>query len=591
MAVDFELGLSSSRLEGLALAGAPGLSVSLPISLSVAGVGLEDVELSVAAAADGALSLAAGLTVTVNLGVLQAEIEGLGLRLDLAPAPSAPGNLGPLRPPWPSRRRLASRRGRGGRRQRRRLISRRRPLRRRAQPRRRRRRRRRLRGRRHQPAGRPGRVRLVRQPSLRFPGIPLGFGFSLTGSGGCWPSTAPSTPRRSRWACATAPPTRVLFPENPLRDAELLVAQLDEYFPILAGNTVIGPVVEISWGVPDVHHRPARRGHLPAPGRDRGARLGGGGAARPRRAGAGAAPRHARRGRPAAADAAGRRVAVRLAAARLHRAVGRRRPLRQLGSRTRTSCCRSAGSTPASSRPAHVPRRVRGRCGRCGPTWTWASASPPSIRPTSRSPRTRVQFGGGFELAASADFLGVTYTARGWFDFDVLLQFSPFLLIADASAGVGVFASDRELMGVELDAAPRGSGPLVRERRGLLQVLRRQGALRRDGRGPRRAGDARHRRRARAGPAGAGRPRRVDHRAGGGPGGRAWCCAGDGPAGVRCGRTTGRGPPARRAARADAGALRQLTPQQDEVERRVDAGARRRQRRSRWPGSTSRTRW
>jgi hypothetical protein len=70
-----------------------------------------------------------------------------------------------------------------------------------------------------------------------------------------------------------------------------------------------------------------------------------------------------------------------------------------------------------------------------------------------------VQFGGGFELEASAAFAGVTYSARGWFDFDVLFQFNPFVVIADVSAGVGVYAGSKELLGVELSAHLEGPEP------------------------------------------------------------------------------------------------------------------------------------
>ena len=37
-----------------------------------------------------------------------------------------------------------------------------------------------------------------------------------------------------------------------MNDADLLVGQIDEYFPILVGNTVVGPVAEIRWGVGDL---------------------------------------------------------------------------------------------------------------------------------------------------------------------------------------------------------------------------------------------------------------------------------------------------------------------------------------------------
>ena len=462
MAVNFELGLSWSRLEGLALAGAPGLSVSLPISLSVAGVGLEDVELSVAAAAGGALSLAAGLTVTADLGVLQAEIEGLGLRLDLAPAPSAPGNLGPLEaavafaPPTGIAFAVEADAVSGGG-----FISRDGDRyvgglsldvarRRRSTP-----------SWSSTPACRtiPDGFALFATLTLASRASRWASGSRSPGSGASWPSTAASTPRRSRWACATAPPTPCCSRRTRLRDADLLVAQLDEYFPILVGNTVVGPVAEIAWGVPTIVT--GQLGvviSLPR-GRDRGARLGRGGAARPCGAGRWSSTwtRSARRPSAAAPCWWSRRCTTR-ACSGSSSFPGDAGLYVSWRSRTRSSCSRLAGSTRASSPPAHVPavledlRRMRAEVD-VGLGVTAIIESYFAV--TSNI----VQFGGGSRVDASADFLGVTYTARGWFDFDVLLQFSPFLFIADASAGVGVFAGDRELMGVDLALHLEGPDP------------------------------------------------------------------------------------------------------------------------------------
>ena len=46
-----------------------------------------------------------------------------------------------------------------------------------------------------------------------------------------------------------------------------------------------------------------------------------------------------------------------------------------------------------------------------------------------------VQFGGGFYITATVEFLFVDYTASGWFEFDVLFEFDPFRIVADVAAG------------------------------------------------------------------------------------------------------------------------------------------------------------
>src|SRR5262249_42544423 len=72
-----------------------------------------------------------------------------------------------------------------------------------------------------------------------------------------------------------------------------------------------------------------------------------------------------------------------------------------------------------------------------------------------------VQFGANAELEATAAFLGVTYTAHGRVGFDVLLQFSPFELVADFVASVAITAGDddKELLSASLTARLEGPQP------------------------------------------------------------------------------------------------------------------------------------
>jgi hypothetical protein len=293
--------------------------------------------------------------------------------------------------------------------------------------------------------------------TLRFPSIPLGFGFSLSGLGGllalnrCVDTEALALGLRDGAADA------ILFPENVLRDADLLVTQIDEYFPIMSGNTVVGPVAEIRWGVGDMligqigvaislpqglilvlasieavlpdRVAPLIELHLDVLGVldiEEGSLL----------------------------------IVGSLYDSRLLGVI-------ELSGDTALYVSwlddpyfvmSVGGFHPGFTPPAHVPailedlRRMRAEV-------SIGDAVTASIEAYFAVTSNTVQFGGGFEVEASAKFLLVTYTARGWFEFDVLLQFAPFLILADASAGVGVYANDKELLGVSLSVHLEGPQP------------------------------------------------------------------------------------------------------------------------------------
>jgi hypothetical protein len=82
-----------------------------------------------------------------------------------------------------------------------------------------------------------------------------------------------------------------------------------------------------------------------------------------------------------------------------------------------------------------------------------------SIRSYFAVTSNTLQFGASINVEASVEIWPTTYTARGWFEFNVLLQFSPFKLLADMSAGVGVYSGNKELMGVQLGVQLEGPEP------------------------------------------------------------------------------------------------------------------------------------
>ena len=76
----------------------------------------------------------------------------------------------------------------------------------------------------------------------------------------------------------------------------------------------------------------------------------------------------------------------------------------------------------------------------------------------------------------------MNYTASGWFDFDVLLEFDPFLIVADLAAGCGVCAGNKELFGIDLEVHLEGPEPWFASCHARVQVLPRQRQVRLHGR-------------------------------------------------------------------------------------------------------------
>ncbi|HEY7075039.1 MAG TPA: DUF6603 domain-containing protein, partial [Solirubrobacteraceae bacterium] len=293
--------------------------------------------------------------------------------------------------------------------------------------------------------------------TLRFPGVPLGFGFTLTGLGGILALNRGVDTEALALGLRDGAADDILFPEDVLRDADVLVARIDEYFPILPGNTAVGPVGEIRWGVGDMlvgqlgvavslpqaaivalasietvlpdRDAPVLELHLDVLG---------------------------------ALDVAEGTLLI----------VGSLYDSRLLGVIELSGdtalyvswladpyfVTSVGGFHPGFTPPAHVPavledlRRMRAEV-------LIGLGVTAAIEAYFALTSNIVQFGGGFEIEASAEFLLVTYTARGWFEFDVLLRFSPFEIRADASAGVGVYSGEKELLGVSLSVHLEGPEP------------------------------------------------------------------------------------------------------------------------------------
>lgn len=85
-----------------------------------------------------------------------------------------------------------------------------------------------------------------------FPAIQLSFGFTLTGIGGLIGLQHTTSTDALSKGMATGALDAVLFPANPVADAPQIIQTLRGLFPTKAGGFVIGPMVEVGWGTPNL---------------------------------------------------------------------------------------------------------------------------------------------------------------------------------------------------------------------------------------------------------------------------------------------------------------------------------------------------
>jgi Family of unknown function (DUF6603) len=242
----FDFGVLLASDTGLRFHGGQGLRLPIPAQVSVGPVTLTQVTLTLAADG-GAVHLDAASTLSTSIGPLDAVVEGLGLRLTAAEA--AAGSLGPLdldaavRPPTGVGVALDTGPLRGGG-----YIE-------------------------HDPATRRfsgalefragdvgidalgildshlpgGGYALLVSLRAEFPAVQIGLGFALTGVGGLIALNRRIDVDGLRARFADGSIGRILRPEDPVRNAPALIAELDLAFPVHRGSTVIGPTVRATW--------------------------------------------------------------------------------------------------------------------------------------------------------------------------------------------------------------------------------------------------------------------------------------------------------------------------------------------------------
>ncbi|MFV8753427.1 DUF6603 domain-containing protein [Nannocystaceae bacterium ST9] len=252
LSVDFDLGLAWSKLGGLSFSGGAGFEVTIPIGLSLAGVfTLDSLDLAMRLDAEH-LAIDAGVVVGLALGPFTAVVDGVGLSLDARFLAKPTGNLGPIdlslafKPPTGIGLAIDAGFAKGGgfleigdhrysgvlelellevgvtaagv------LVTR-------------------------MPDGSPG-WSLLLSLAARFPGIQLGFGFTLLGVGGLIGIHRGVDTDALAEGVRTGALAHLLFPDDPIGDAVELIAALESVFPVARGQYVFGPIAKLGWGTP-----------------------------------------------------------------------------------------------------------------------------------------------------------------------------------------------------------------------------------------------------------------------------------------------------------------------------------------------------
>ncbi|MEN0061383.1 MAG: DUF6603 domain-containing protein [Myxococcota bacterium] len=296
--------------------------------------------------------------------------------------------------------------------------------------------------------------------SLMFPSIPLGFGFTLNGVGGLIAINRGFNPFKLAEGLRTGAVDALLFPDDPLGDANQLISQIDEYFPIKQGNVVIGPIVELGWGTPTI--LVAQLGFIVSLPEGIVAVMGSVSASLPNPS---ASLLTLNMDALGVVDIPGGTFSL-LASLYDSRLLAKIDLSGDMAMYLRWSrqpyFLLSVGGYHPAFQPENVPS-VMQSLRRMRASIEVGSLVDVSIEAYFAITPNTVQFGAALHLQAVLDIGITTFSAVGWFSFDILITFSPFRIAATVSAGVGIFAGNKELLGVELYLHLEGPKPWYAE--------------------------------------------------------------------------------------------------------------------------------
>lgn len=258
LAVDFDITVGWSSLEGLAFDGSATLDIVLPLHLSIGGVvDVPRIGVGIGAMDDGSLKIGADISAGLSLGPFNATVERIGLDTRIS-FPEQGGNFGPVslqidfKPPEgmgiaidgglvsgggslifdADKGRYAgmltldifeislnaiglldTRRSDGG------------------------------------PLPSPGFSFLIIITG-QFPPIQLGFGFALTGAGGLIGIHRTMAVDALQNGIRNGSADSVLFPQAPEDNMLQIISDVRSFFPVAPGRYVFGPMARLSWGTP-----------------------------------------------------------------------------------------------------------------------------------------------------------------------------------------------------------------------------------------------------------------------------------------------------------------------------------------------------
>ncbi len=255
--IGFDFGIGWSNTKGLYFRGSAGLEATLPINVSLLGIlSLDSVYLALKADASNGVRGVVAATTTIELGPVTANVERFGLEALLTFPPDG-GNLGVaefvLRFKPPSGAALVIEapgvKGGGylffdvdqqqyagvlqleiaekiavkavG------LLTTR------------------------MPDGSPGFSLLLIITAEGF-SIQLGFGFTLTGIGGLLGVNRTAAADALRSAIRSGAVGSIMFPVDPVRNAQRIVSDVSTVFPVAPDRYVFGPMVQLAWGTPPI---------------------------------------------------------------------------------------------------------------------------------------------------------------------------------------------------------------------------------------------------------------------------------------------------------------------------------------------------
>lgn len=294
--------------------------------------------------------------------------------------------------------------------------------------------------------------------TLEFPAIPLGFGFTLSGVGGLIALNRGLDTIAIASGLKSGAVDALLFPTDPVNDAALIISMIDDYFPLLEGNTVVGPIVEIGWGAPKTLLT-AQIGVVISLPEGKIGLLGSIGALLP--------------------DPAAPLLTLNMdIVGEVDLPGGTMFMVASLHDSNLLEIFELSGDMGTFLNVAEQPYFLFS-VGGYHPGFEPPSLVPATLHDLARMQASveigssvsvtlgcyfavtsnTVQFGAFVSLIASVEIWPTTYTARGDLGFDILLRFSPFAIIADFEAGVGIYAGNKELMGVHLAAHLEGPKP------------------------------------------------------------------------------------------------------------------------------------